>query len=186
VRSCVTGRFRVLICRRNRPGQSDSENEIRPVRLSVCDHWTHRKVTVDAQKSDGGRREKWREKWRSSGVQVRPTGPGRGLPGFEKGKQETETGFPFSVFYFSCVCPTQRFRVLICWQNRFWILGLGFFFRGSKGGNKGPRERERSSASSGCLRSDVRRCLQCALITYMSSFIALSSEILMKFSEFFF
>jgi hypothetical protein len=38
------------------------------VRLSVCDHWTQRKVTLDAEKSDGkkksdaGRREKWREK----------------------------------------------------------------------------------------------------------------------------
>ncbi len=35
---------------------------------SVCDHWTQRKVmgkrkvTVDGEKSDGGRREKWQEK----------------------------------------------------------------------------------------------------------------------------
>jgi hypothetical protein len=42
---------------------------LRPsVRPCVCDHWTQRKVTVDAEesdgkkKSDGGRREKWREK----------------------------------------------------------------------------------------------------------------------------
>jgi hypothetical protein len=58
VRPSVTRRFRVLIRRRNRPGQSDSENGIRPgqsdsVCASVCDHWTQRKVTVDAEKSDG-------------------------------------------------------------------------------------------------------------------------------------
>ncbi len=33
-------------------------NSLRP---SVCDHWTQRKVTVK-RKGDGGRREKWREK----------------------------------------------------------------------------------------------------------------------------
>jgi len=50
-----------LIHRQNRPTFSMAE----PVLLSNCDHWTQRKVT-DAEKSDGGRREKWREKekWR--------------------------------------------------------------------------------------------------------------------------
>ncbi len=69
----MTRQFRVLIRRRNRPRQSDSENGIRPgqsdsetrqrmhersrknqaasaresasVRASVCDHWTQKKVT---------------------------------------------------------------------------------------------------------------------------------------------
>jgi len=157
VHPCVTRRFCVLIRRRNRPRQSDSENGIRPVRLSVCDHWTHRKVSVDAEKSDGARVCK-------SGR----LGPARDSRDSKKENEKRKFRFPFSVFR-ACVCPTQRFRVLIRPQNRFWILGLGFFSRGSKGGNKGPRERERSSASSGCLHSDVRRCLQFARGSHVPS-----------------
>jgi hypothetical protein len=48
--------------------------------MSICDHWTQRKVTVDAEKSDekkksdGGRREKWREKEKWRWTQRKVTG----------------------------------------------------------------------------------------------------------------
>jgi len=93
MRPCVTRRFHVLIRRWNRPEQSDLENEIRPVRLSVCDHWTHRKVTVDVEKSDG----------KSDGARVcksgRP-GPARDSRDSKKEnrKRKRDFRFPFSIF----------------------------------------------------------------------------------------
>jgi hypothetical protein len=75
---------RAFCCRTVRPSDRAfwHDNSVaEPVRASVRDHWTQRKVTVDAEesdekkKSDGGRREKWRddrrmESFRGSETQV--------------------------------------------------------------------------------------------------------------------
>jgi hypothetical protein len=70
----------------------------------------------------------------------------------------TDVSYIIIHFVRVCVCPTRQFRVLIRRQNRFWILGLGFFSRGSKGGNKGPRENDRAHLVGVCILSLGAAC----------------------------